>query len=89
MKHSYVCYAAISESKHFANKGAGIFEFDWSVDEHNQPERYYKEWHFDPEIIADCAYIDENSLILDIIATNCPAQIKKYKITVEELPEEE
>lgn len=89
MKHSYICYAAISESKHFANKEAGIFEFDWSVDEQDQLERYYKEWHFDPEIIAECSYVDRDALEQDLKTTNCPAQIKKYKITVEELVDEE
>lgn len=87
MKHSYICYAAVSESDHFSNKEAGIFEFDWSVDEQNQPERYYKEWCFDPEIIVDCAHADKSVLAFDIEKTNCPAKIKKYKITVEELPE--
>lgn len=86
MKHSYICYAAISESKHFGNKDVGIFEFDNSFDQSGKPERYYKEWHFDPEIIADCAYVDKDSLMLDMIETNCPAtEIKKYRITVEDL----
>lgn len=74
MKHSYICYAAVSESDHFSNKKAGIFEFDWSVDEQNQPERYYKEWCFDPEIIAEFAYMDRETLEESIKCTNCPRQ---------------
>lgn len=83
MKHSYICYAAISKD------GQSIFQFDFSLDGTKNPKIYYREWHFDPEIIADCGYEDEKSLMFDIVSTNCPAQVKKYKITVEELVNEE
>lgn len=87
MKHSYIRYAAVLDGD-YLGRFEGIFEFDLSFDENEDPEKYFTQWCFDPEIVDDCGYADRDSLECDIKMTNCPAKIKKYKITVEELSDE-
>jgi hypothetical protein len=82
MKHSYFIYAALTED------GTGIFQLDSSRDEDSGLlECWFNCWDFDPEILAECGYADQRSLEKELkeTPTDSPAQIKKFKITVESL----
>lgn len=80
MKQSYILYAAVSKD------GESIFEYRRDVDSGELLERF-DEWQFGIELVPDCAYMDGWQAILrrDLNRLNIDAQIKKFKITVEEL----
>lgn len=83
MKHSYIRYAAISED------GESIFQYDHAIDQDSgEWSEWFDAWSFDPEIIAECAYVHSDILKDHLKENNCAAKIKKYKITVEELRED-
>lgn len=81
MKHSYICYAAVSED------GESIFQRDSARDEDSgELGEWFNEWVFDPEIVAECGFMCRNHLERYLKEANCPAKIKKFRITVEQLP---
>lgn len=79
-KHSYTCYAAVSKD------GQSIFQRESSRDEDSgELLEWFNEWHFDLAHVPDCGYVWKSMLESDITAQKLDAQIKKFKITVEEL----
>lgn len=82
MKHSYICYAAVSED------GRSIFEHRCDRDEDSgELLESFDEWQFSLGLVPDCAYMEGWQGILqdELNRQNINAKIKKYKMTVEEL----
>lgn len=81
-KHSYTCYAAVSKD------GQSIFQRESSRDDDSgELLEWFDEWQFGLELVPDCAYMEgwQDILRRDLKNQNIDAQIKKFKITVEEL----
>lgn len=85
-KHSYFCYAAISED------GEGIFEHRYERDaDSGELLEWFQEWQFGLEHVPNHSYSEgwQDILQNDLNAQKISAKIKKYKVTVEEVEEEE
>lgn len=84
-KHSYICYAAISKD------GQSIFEYRYEPDSDNGETEWFDQWQFGEqkclELVPDCAYMDgwQDILQEELNRQNIDAQIKKYKIIVQEM----
>lgn len=80
MKSSYICHAAVSKD------GQSIFQRKSSRDEDSgELLEWFNEWQFDLTHVPDCGYVWKSMLESDLKAQKLDAQIKKFKITVEEL----
>jgi len=77
MKHSYIRYAA------FDPEGFILQVNGCEVD--GKYEKWFDAWAYDPEIIDECSYTLKDCLEADLKGLNQSAQIKKFKITVEQL----